>query len=456
LAQIRTSLLVAFICFIMPCKFFANHNDSTLERQKITSEKANNQNTTKPQLFYFGSAQKSNKGTAITTPLIYNPTTGYGFDLNSASNVTLSSNAFLAEKPSYFSVKLPEGNYQVEVTLGSEKAASNVTIKAESRRLMLKELPVNKGEKITKVFNVNIRSIKIDETSSMNIKDREKDDLNWDEKLTLEFLGNVAVQSIKITPINNLTVVYLAGDSTVTDQDIEPWASWGQFITNYFDQNVVIANYAVSGSALSSFKATNRLKKIMSVIKPGDYLIVEFGHNDEKLKGEENGPWKSYSDLLTEYVQLAKAKGAFPILVTPTQRRFFNPDGSLKATHGDFPDAMRAVAKKTNVPLIDITLLTTQLYEKWGDEPSRKAFVQYPANTFPGQEKALDDNTHFNSFGANEIALCVTKGIRDLDIPLKKYLTKETPLYNPQNPNYIANWTLPMSTRFEIVKPEGN
>lgn len=444
----------------MPCDSFSKHSNSTAVNQKNSSAKDNYKDTAKdaatPQLFYFGSAKKARKGTVINTSLSYSPSTGYGFDFNTDSNVILTSNAFQTEKPTYFSVKLPEGNYQIEVTMSAEKKASNVTIKAESRRLMLKEMAIKKGEKITKTFTVNIRSTKIDATTSINIKDREKDDLNWDDKLTLEFLGDVCVQSIKITAVNNITVVYLAGDSTVTDQDIEPWASWGQFITNYFDKNVVIANYAVSGSALSSFKGANRLKKIMSVINPGDYLIVEFGHNDEKIKGEENGPWKSYSDLLTEYVQLARDKGAFPILVTPTQRRAFNSDGTLKPTHGDFPDAMRAVARKMNVPLIDVTQMTTQLYEKWGDKPSRNAFVQYPAYTFPGQEKALEDNTHFNSFGANEIALCVTKGIRDLDIPLKKFLTKETPLYNPQNPNYISAWTLPMSTRFEIVKPEGN
>lgn len=434
---------------MMPCTFFANHLKTPTEQKKSVNSGS--------LFFYFGSAKKTSKGIAINTPKVYNPESGYGFDFESASNVSFSANAFLSEKPTYFSVKVPEGNYQIELVLSSNKADSKTTVKAESRRLMLKEIPIKKGQKITKIFNVNIRSIKIDNESSMDVKDREKDDLNWDDKLTLEFLGDVVVESIKITNVKNLTVVYLAGDSTVTDQDIEPWASWGQFITNYFDKNIVVANYAVSGSALSSFKATKRLKKIMSVIKPGDYLIVEFGHNDEKLKGEENGPWRSYSDLLTEYVQAAKAKGAIPILVTPTQRRFFNPDGiTLKATHGDFPDAMRAVAKKTNVPLIDITQMTTTLYEKWGDEPSRKAFVQYPINTFPGQTKALDDNTHFNSFGANEIALCVTKGFRDLNIPLAKNLTKETPLYNPQNPNYISAWTLPMSTRFEIVKPEGN
>ena len=251
-------------------------------------------------------------------------------------------------------------------------------------------------------------------------------------------------------------MVYLAGDSTVTDQDVEPWASWGQFITNYFDDTVVVANYAYSGSSLSSFKTANRLKKILSQIKKGDYLFVEFGHNDEKIKGAGNGPWESYSDLLTEFVKSAKDKGAIPVLVTPTQRRFFNENGTLKVTHGEFPDAMRAVAKKNNIALIDITKMTTTLYETWGDEVSRKAFVQYPANTFPGQEKALDDNTHFNSFGANEIALCVIKGIRELDIPLQKQIKKETPDYNPNQPNYISSWTLPMSARFEIAKPDGN
>ncbi len=161
-------------------------------------------------------------------------------------------------------------------------------------------------------------------------------------------------------------------------------------------------------------------------------------------------------DLLTEFVNSAKEKGAIPVLVTPTQRRFFNENGTLKETHGDFPAAMRAVAQKNNIALIDVTKMTTELYETWGDEPSRKAFVQYPANTFPGQEKALDDNTHFNRFGANEIALCVLKGIRELDIPLKKQIKKETPDYNPKKPNFISSWTLPMSDRFEIVKPDGN
>ena len=441
----------------MPAAFFAMHADTSLNNHSFLSaiKPSDSVKNPKPLSFHFGSS-KAIKGITIDKPLDYSADSGYGFDLNTASKVKINSNSFSTEKPAYFSVQLPEGNYKIEVTMGSYEKASNITIKAESRRLMVDQLPIAKGKKITKTFNVNLRTPKIDDQLNVTLKDREKDILDWDDKLTLEFLGEVSIQNIKITSKDNLTVVYLAGDSTVTDQDVEPWASWGQFITNFFDSNVVVANYAYSGSSLSSFKNGNRLKKILTQIKKGDYLFVEFGHNDQKIKGEGNGAWGLYSNLLTEFVQSAKEKGASPVLVTPTQRRFFNENGTLKETHGEFPAAMRAIAQKNNVALIDLTKMTTELYEAWGDEPSRKAFVQYPANTFPGQEKALDDNTHFNSFGANEIALCVLKGIRELDIPLKKQIKKETPTYDPKRPNYISSWTLPMSDRFEITKPDGN
>ena len=425
----------------------------------VIAEKTINESTkeTGKQVFYFGKQVKKSKGVIIVSKsLSFDSVVGYGFDFNTATNVAWNKKSFATEAPTYFSVEVPEGNYQVSVTFGSTTKNTNTTIKAESRRLMLDQQLLKKGETATKTFNVNVRTPKIDATSQIQLKERDFGQLNWDNKLTLEFLGSVEIKSISIIPITDVTTMYLAGDSTVTDQDLEPWASWGQYITNYFDENVVVANYAASGLTLRSFKAGLRLKKIISVIKPGDYLIVEFAHNDEKEKGEGIGPWDSYSASIREYVQAARDKGAFPILITPVQRRAFNADGTLKPTHGDYPDAMRKVAQEMNVPLVDITKLTTTLYESWGDEPSRKAFVQYPANTFPGQKEKLEDNTHFNSFGANEIALCVIKGLRDLNSPLAKYLLKEVPQYNPNNPNAFAKWTLPMSTRFEIVKPDGN
>ncbi|WP_431242018.1 rhamnogalacturonan acetylesterase [Flavobacterium sp. P21] len=343
-----STFLSMVICLAMPSQFFAMHSKTTLNNSVCSSSENKNKDAVKneSQLFVFGTAIKDKKNALINNALIYSEAKGYGFDFNSASNVKINSNSFSVSKPAYFSVAVPEGNYQVEVTMGSAEKDSKVTIKAESRRLMLNQFAMEKGQKTTQTFNVNVRSTKIDDQTNISLKDREKEILNWDNKLTLEFLGEVSIQSIKITKKDDLTVVYLAGDSTVTDQDVEPWASWGQFITNYFDSNIVVANYAYSGSSLSSFKGANRLKKILSEIKKGDYLFVEFGHNDEKIKGEGNGAWGSYSTLLTEFVNSAKEKGAIPVLVTPTQRRFFNENGTLKETHGDFPAAMRDVAKK--------------------------------------------------------------------------------------------------------------
>ncbi|MEN9980868.1 MAG: hypothetical protein RL542_655 [Bacteroidota bacterium] len=438
------TLVVVYTCFSKPLSHIENNENSTPRKNNGSL------------LFVFGKQSTFKKGIQIQSPVGYTSQTGYGFDFNTAQNIQMGAHNFNTLKSTYFSVQLPEGNYKIKVTMGSNEQDSNITIKAESRRTMLAELAIPKGKEETRTFNVNVRTPKIDSTSAITLKERELSDLNWDNKLSLEFLGKVAIQKIEITPISNITTVFLAGDSTVTDQDLEPWASWGQFITQYFDTSVVIANYAFSGASLSSFKSSGRLKKIRSSMRPGDYLIIEFGHNDEKIKGEENGPWRSYSDFLTEYVTMARSKGAIPILSTPTQRRFFNENGPLKNTHGEFPDAMRAVAKKNNVPLIDVTQMTTDLYESWGEISSRKAFVQYPANTFPGQTTILEDNTHFNSFGANEIARCVVEGIKNLTLPLKNSIIPSTSSYHPKQPNSFSNWTLPMSSRFEVVKPDGN
>lgn len=405
--------------------------------------------------FYFGTKTNKSPGISISNPISYSNSTGYGFDFQSAENITFKKN-FISNKTSiYFSVKLPEGNYKIDVVLGG-KASSTTTIKAESRRLMLKEIILGKNETANNSFTVNVRSPKINDSESIKIKDRDKNQLNWDDKLTLEFLGTPTIQSINISPATNVKTIFLAGDSTVTDQDQEPWASWGQFITNYFSSDVVIANYAESGATLSSFKGTNRLGKILALIKPNDYVFIEFGHNDEKIKGDGNGAWGLYTNSLKEYITKFREKGGTPILVTPTQRRAFNDDGTLKPTHGDFPDAMRKVATDLQVPLIDLTEMTTFMYESWGDDASRKAFVQYPAYTFSGQTEKLEDNTHFNSFGANEIAKCIVQSIKDLKLDIAQYLKPNLPNYNPKKPDNFSDWTLPMSTRFENAKPDGN
>ena len=411
-------------------------------------------------VFQFGNSRpivnQINNHIQVNSPLAYSEQLSYGFEFESNNNALFEQHAFIATQPVYFSVLLPEGNYAVELVFGSEQQASSNTIKVESRRVQINQLALAKGKSTRQQFLVNVRRPQIDAQQAIVIKPREQGYLNWDNKLTLEFAAKTAVQTISISKVSDVTTVFLAGDSTVTDQEEAPWASWGQMLPQYLDDTVVIANYAESGESLTSFKQSKRWTKILSLLQQGDYIFIQFAHNDEKLKGAGIGPWLSYTDLLNEFVQASRAKGGIPVLVTPVQRRFFNADGSLKPTHGEFPDAMRAVASKLQVPLIDLTKMTTTLYEVWGDEPSRKAFVQYPANTFPNQTKKLADNTHFNTFGANEIALCVLQGISDVGLALQQAIKPKVLPYNPAKPNSYQLWTLPMSERFAAVKPDGS
>ncbi|MEY2868189.1 MAG: hypothetical protein RIR01_613 [Bacteroidota bacterium] len=406
--------------------------------------------------FYFGTKTKTDSGIVINNSNLYTDALGYGFDCNSSANVKLNDKSMIGDKSIYFSVKLPEGNYKVDLIIGGDKAA-NTTVKAESRRLMLKEIKTKDKEIVRQSFVVNVRTPKIDAGHKISLKKREYSYLNWDDKLTLEFSGNLMIESIKITLVPGFKRLFLVGDTTVADQDLEPWGSWGQFITNYFTADLVVANYAESGGGtLKSFKASRRLDKVFAEIKKGDYLFIESAHNDEKEKGEGAGAWGEYSSLLKEYITKTREKGGIPVFLTPIQRRHFKSDGTLQPTHGEFPDAMRKIATDLNVPLIDITKMTTEMYESWGDQASKKAFVQYPANTFPGQTTKLEDNTQLNSFGANEVAKCVVQGIKDLNLGIAKFIKTEIPNYNPKKPASFSDWTVPMSSRFEIAKQDEN
>ncbi len=238
--------------------------------------------------------------------------------------------------------------------------------------------------------------------------------------------------------------------------DSEPWAAWGQMVPRFFKPGVAIANHAESGLTLGSFLGSKRLDKIISVIKPGDYLFVEFGHNDQKDKGPNDGAYKSYTERLKLYVSRVKAKGGIPVIVTPTSRRRFNSEGKMENTLGDFPDAARKVATEEKVALIDLNKLTETLFNAMGEEPSKKAFVHYPANTYPDQDKALADNTHFNPYGAYEIARCIVEGIKTANLPLVKFLIDPKQKFDPAKPDDISKWIWPESIRMSLVKPDGN
>lgn len=384
---------------------------------------------------------------------IYTRETGYGFEpglpvvcINRGGKDSLRGDFCTNETPFYFSVALPEGNYSVTVTLGDPAAESVTTVKAELRRLMLERVETKPGKFATRTFIVNVRRPQLAGNGEVKLKDREKTTelWAWDEKLTLEFNNaRPSVCAIEIRRIDDVPTIYILGDSTVADQPLEPYNSWGQMLTRFFKPGVAIANHAESGESLRSSLGARRLDKVLSVIKPGDYLMIQYGHNDEKEKGEGVGAFTTYAADLKRFVSGARERGAIPVLVTPVQRRTFDKEGKITNSHGDYPGAVRKVAREERVVLIDLNQMSKVLYETWGPEKSVLAFKE-------------GDGTHHNNYGSYELAKCIVEGIRANKLALAKYLVSDVPRFDPSRPDSLDTFNIPPSPRVTDVKPLGN
>lgn len=417
---------------------------------------------TKAQTFNFSFDGRDKGATKITAADVYSDEKGYGYDFQDivAEAKKLQTDTYkLSEGLFYFSVAVPDGNYKVTVTVGSKKKKGSTTVRAESRRLYVYDAETKKGEFKTFSFVVNKRNTTINlpdgKKDVVKIKPREKTALLWDDKLTIEINGDAPTCSqIKIEPAD-VPTIYLCGNSTVVDQDKEPWTSWGQMFTNWLTDEVAVANYAESGLCASSFYAQNRLKKIVSLAKPGDYVMIEFGHNDQKEKSAGAGAFYNFAYYLKVYVDQIREKGATPIFVTPTQRRRFE-DGKIVETHGQYPDAMRFVAKDLGVQLIELHDMTRTLLETLGVEDSKRTLVHYPVGTFPNQGKQFEDNTHWNPYGAFEISKMIVCGLKEMNSPLVKFLRPDYKDYNPAQPDDWKTFHWNCGPFIDVVKPDGN
>ena len=236
----------------------------------------------------------------VAAGAMYDAGAGYGFEPGEA-------------QPRYFSVRVPaEGNYKVTITLGDSTGESVTTVKAELRRLMLERVRVAAGEFATKSFIVNVRRAAISTGGEVRLKDREKtfEAGAWDDKLTLEFTdARPAVARLEIEKIDTIPTLFIAGDSTSTDQPREPFNSWGQMLTRFFGPGIGVANHGESGESLRGFIGERRLDKLMSVIRPGDFLLIQMGHNDQKEKGEGVGAFTTYRADLKHFIAETSVRG---------------------------------------------------------------------------------------------------------------------------------------------------
>ena len=401
--------------------------------------------------FDFGPGEVAPGYIQVLPTTIYTRELGYGFEPGLAVSCVdrggkdrLRGDFCTSDQPFFFSVALPEGNYNLTITFGDARGETNTTVKAELRRLMLENLQTQAGKFETRTFTINIRRPQIAGDGEVKLKEREKttEIWDWDEKLTLEFNGSrPAVCALEITAVD-VPTVFLLGDSTVCDQPREPYNSWGQMLPRFFKPGIAIANHAESGESLRSSLAARRLDKVLSLMKPGDYLFIQYGHNDEKEKGEGVGAFTTYKADLKKFVVETRKRGGIPVLVTPMHRRTFDAEGKITNSHGDYPEAVRQVAKEESVALIDLNAMSKLFYEALGSEKSKLAFA-------PG------DGTHHNNYGSYELAKCIVDGIKASKLGLAKYLV-DASQFDPRNPDPIESVKIPASPLRASEKPAGN
>ncbi len=406
--------------------------------------------------FDFGSGKVAEGWTQVLPGMEITSERGYGFEPQQKVEAIdrggdpLKGDFITSDKPFLFSVVLPEGNYWVKVTLGDDQEASDSTIKAELRRLMVEGLKTAPGEHAERTFMVNIRTPRIPGDGEVRLKPREQvgqsEAVAWDNKLTIEFNSSrPCVDAIEIGRApDDMPVVYLMGDSTVCDQPTPPWNSWGQMLTRWLKPDVIVANNAESGESYASSISEQRLAKVMSTIKKGDYMFMQFGHNDMKAGTVEE---RHYKDSIRRYIDSARSKGAIPVLVTPVNRRTFDADGKITNSLGGYPQAARDVAREEGTALIDLNAMSKTLYETLGPKRAELLF----AESKPG----VHDGTHHSDYGSYEISKCIVDGIIDNGLDLAKHIVDDFIRFDPAKPDQPDQVKIAVSPGFSSIRPLG-
>jgi lysophospholipase L1-like esterase len=222
--------------------------------------------------------------------------------------------------------------------------------------------------------------------------------------------------------------IFLAGDSTMAAKRPEkrPETGWGEFLQQHFDgRRARVENHAMNGRSTRTFISEGRWQAIVGKLRPGDFVFIQFGHNDSsKEKLDRYTPPDDYRRNLERFVADARAKGATPVLMTPVMRRRFDRDGKLQDSHGEYPDIVRRLAAAQRVPLIDMHLKTAGLLSAQGAEDSKRLFLQLAAGEHANYPQGVNDNTHFSPRGAELVAALAVEGIRERRLALARYLKK--------------------------------
>lgn len=241
----------------------------------------------------------------------------------------------------------------------------------------------------------------------------------------IAFAGLMVLAAFVLPPKKKITV-WLIGDSTMSKKDPRtyPENGWGMPFVYFFDSTVTVDNRAQNGRSTRTFMEEGRWTPVVDAMQEGDYVFVQFGHNDEVKTKKSYTTEEQFKANLVKYITDTRSKKANPVLLTPVARRNFDSTGHIAGTHDVYAQIVRNVAKEQNVPLIDLDKEGQALYQQWGVDKSKLLFNHLAPDEHPNYPKGKEDNTHFNELGARIIAQIVLKNIRSLQPELAERVKK--------------------------------
>ena len=378
--------------------------------------------------FDFAPGKAAEGRTSVSIENTYTPERGYGFDLGSKP-VSLERSVTTTGSPFFFSVKVPEGNYRITATLGDAQGESNTTIRTEAGHIMAVNLTTKPGEFVTRTFYANVRRPELPPPprnapggSKVHMfLAGEPEARAWDEKLTIEFNGaRPCLAALEIVKDDTVPTLFVAGDSTVGDPRRGPGGNWPTQLCQFFKPAIVVCDSAEGGETSKSFITGYRFDKVLSQMKPGDFFLIQFGHNDSKAQWPQSytEPGTSFNAYLRVFIAETRRRGATPVLVTPMERR------SNGDTVGPWARAMREVAAQENVALIDQWAASKQLWTALG----------------PNVNAAFNDQTHLSGYGGYLLSKLMIAGIRQNVPSLAAFIADDFVAMDPAHPEPPPNY----------------
>ena len=366
--------------------------------------------------FDFGPGEVARGATQVTAETAYTPELGYGFDdtatlteADRGGDDPLRGDFVSTESSATFLVDLEPGDYRITLISGDPAGPTDIAVTAEE----IEKIPPTEaeaGEVLELEFDLALVSGRLGLTVTG----------------TAAHLNAVEIEALPARRRGRRPTLYLLGDSTMQTYDPYwmPQAGWGQFFDRFLSDRVLVDNRSIGGRSSRSFLNQGRLDEVLRLVRPGDYVYVQFGHNDATYTVPDRyTPPEDFREYLRTYIEGTRQRGGEAIVVTPVSRRDFDAyTGRFRVSFPEYVEAARSIADELDAPLVDLSASSREFLDEIGPEGAREVFLHAEAGVYPNRPNGVEDDTHFQEYGAIQMARLVGRGTAELGLRISDHV----------------------------------